>query len=170
MPKIGRFSIYSMLLAAIFLHITVLNYVKIFGAKPDLILMMVIFFALFLGARTGLEIGVVAGLLRDIFAFDLFGVNTVTLAISGLLIGMLNTKFFKESTLTQVILVFSFTIFSMLLHYALSSVLSRYSNIRIFDYFISSIIPNSIYTALLAAPVFSKLIDIYELNEPEDLL
>ena len=49
MYKITRFQIYLILFAALFLQGGVLNYVKIFGAKPDLLVIAVIFFGLFLG-------------------------------------------------------------------------------------------------------------------------
>ena len=54
MYKIARIQIYLILIAALFLQGGILNYIKIFGAKPDLLLMLVIFFGLFLGPAAGL--------------------------------------------------------------------------------------------------------------------
>jgi len=68
--KIKRLNIYFVLALALFLQVTVLNYVKISGTKPDLMLICVIFFGLFLGGGAGFEAGIIAGLLKDIFALD----------------------------------------------------------------------------------------------------
>ena len=171
MFKINRLHIYSLLAASLGIHLTVLNRIRIFGAEPDLMLIMLIFFALFLGWRRGLEIGVLAGFLKDIFAFDIFGVNTIAFAVTGFLAGAMNTKFFRESKVTQLALVFSFTIFSMWSQYLIVSFFSREPNsIAISDYLITSVLPASLYTSLISIPIFSKFIDIYNLKEPEDLL
>lgn len=166
----NRFEIYMALFAALAIHLTVLSYFRISGARPDLILLLVIFFALFLGGRMGLEIGIAAGLLKDIFAFDIFGVNMFILGMTGLLAGALNTKFFKEARGTQVMLVFAFSIFSMVLHYILATAVLRYVNLGLFDYLASSIIPASIYTAAAAFFLFPWLIELYGFQERRQFL
>jgi rod shape-determining protein MreD len=168
--KVTRLQIYSALLLALVVHMTVLHYFRIFGAKPDLLLLLVIFFGLFLGARMGLEVGIIAGLLKDIFAFDIFGVNMFVLGITGLLAGILNTKFYRESMATQATLVFSFSVFSMVLHYVLASSVLKFVNLSLFDYLGSSIIPAGIYTAIVAMPLFPKLIEIYGLADAQQFL
>jgi rod shape-determining protein MreD len=168
--KVTRLQVYFAVLAALAVHMTVLVHFKIFGAKPDLLLCLTIFFGLFLGARMGLEVGIVAGFLKDIFAFDVFGVNMFVMGMAGLLAGMLNTKFFRESMGTQVTLVFSLSIFSMALHYILAASVLKFVNLGLFDYLASSIIPASIYTAIVAIPLFPKLIDMYGLQNRQQFL
>ncbi len=170
MHKIGRLGAYMLLASAMLLHLTVLNRVKVFGAEPDLVLILVIFFALFGGARMGLEMGSVAGMLKDLFSCDTFGMNLIALGFTGFAIGILNAKFFKESKRTQAIIIFSSTIFALVIHYVLLTTLSDYSHLGLLDYIMSSIAPVSIYTVLAAMPIFSRLINLYHLNEPEDLL
>ncbi len=165
-----RSGAYLIIAAALFAHITVLNNVRIWGIKPDLILLSVIFFAIFFGPRAGLETGLVCGLLMDTFTFDIFGVNTVVLGITGLTTGILNKRFLKESRMTRLMLIFSFTVFSMLTHYAILSALSKYPSLGLTDYLLSSVIPAGIYTTLVSIPLFSKLSDIYKPEESEDLL
>lgn len=170
MYKINRFHIYIVLISALFLQVTVLNFLAIFGVKPDLVLISVIFFGLFLGPGAGLEFGLVAGLLKDIFALDYFGINAFIFCLTGLIVGVVNTRFFKESRMTQFVLVFSFTIFSMVLHYFLVYIFSRSLNINLADYLIISVLPASIYTSLVAIPIFSRFISMYNLKEQEELL
>ena len=129
--RIGRFSIYLLLIIALILQSTAIDYIKIFNAKPDLVLLLVIFFGLFFGPGVGLETGFFAGLLKDILSTDIFGINTLTLAVTGLIVGALSAKFSKESRITQTVLVFAFALFSMSIHYAVFSFLSNITLCRI---------------------------------------
>ncbi len=160
---------YLIIFVALFLQMTVLNYVKIFGSKPDLALIAVIFFGLFLGEGGGLESGIMAGLLKDVLALDFFGINAFILGLTGFIVGFLNTKFFKESKITEFVIVFSFTAFSMSIHFALVSVFSKSLVLNFFEYLTTSVMPTSIYTSLVAIPIFSKFIEIYNLKESEEL-
>lgn len=166
----NRFGAYLLILAALFMHLTVLNNIRVSGVEPDLILLCVIFFALFFGPRSGLETGLVAGALRDIFTFDIFGVNAFVLGMTGLAIGILNDRLLKESRMTRTMLIFSFTVFSMLAHYVILSAFSRYPSLGMADYLLSSVIPAAIYTTLVSIPLFSILTGIYKPKESDDLL
>lgn len=158
------------MIAAFFIQATVLDYMKIFNAKPDLVLMLVIFFAIFFGADIGIEAGFVCGLLKDIFSIDVFGVNIFTLAVTGLAVGILSPKFFKESKTAQILLVFAFALFSMFVHFLVSSIVSKIAYISPSEYFFELIIPVSIYTALISAVIFPMLIKTYRLKDNEEYL
>jgi rod shape-determining protein MreD len=132
--------------------------VSIFGIKPDLLLIFIVFFGLFLGWETGLESGIIAGFLKDIFTFYNFGVNAFIFGLMGFLAGILNTKFFKESKTTQIFLVLFFAVFSKFFLAGWHECLLTY------------ILPAGIYTALVSIPIFSKLIVVYGLKEHEDFL
>lgn len=170
MYKINKLPVYAILCVALFLHLEVLGHIRIFGAKPDLMLACVVFFGLFSGAFAGLHAGLFAGILQDVFALDFFGINTFILGLTGLLAGVLNTNFFKESKRTQCVLVFSFTAFSMILHYAIASLLSKWMTTDFAEYLFGSVVPTGIYTGLVAVPMFSKFIDMFNLRELEELL
>jgi rod shape-determining protein MreD len=164
------FRIFLALMAALVIHMTVLGYFNIFGARPDLLLILTIFFAIFLGGRSGLQAGIAAGFLKDIFAFDVFGVNMLVLGVTGFLVGILNDKFYSQSRGTQVGLVFSFSVFSMSLHYIIASSVLRFVNLGLLDYMISSILPASLYTAAVSFFVFPWLVKLYGLEERRQFL
>ena len=170
MYKIARLQIYLILLVALFLQGGIVNYITIFGAKPDLLLMCVLFFGLFLGPAAGLESGFAAGLLKDIFALDFLCINVVILGATGFIAGVVSTQFFKESKRMDFIFVFSFTIFSMLCHYAVVAIISNSMALDFSDFFMHSVIPTAIYTGLVAIPVYVKFLDIYNLKEAEEYL
>lgn len=170
MHKINRPLIYCIILSAALINITIGNRFQIFYARPDFVLICVVFFGLYFGEGLGLEAGLAAGLLEDMFALDFFGINAVVLAFTGLTAGLLGSKFFKESRLTQFLLVIFFTAFSMTLHFVIVMFLSKQLSVDFFEYFSGSIVSASLYTSLVSVPVFSKFIDIFRLKEMEDLL
>jgi rod shape-determining protein MreD len=168
--KIARFQIYLILISALFLQGSILNYVKVFGAKPDLLLIAVTFFGLFLGPAAGLESGFVAGLLKDVFALDFLWINAVILGLTGFIVGTINTQFFKESKRAFFLFVFFFTVFSMSLHYVIVALLPSSVALGFLEFFMNSIIPIAIYTGLVSIPICVKLLSVYNLKEAEDYL
>ncbi len=170
MHKIGRLQIYLVLALTLFVHLILLDHIKIFGIKPDLMLIPVIFFGLFLGAGKGLEAGLAAGLLKDLFAIDFFGINACVIGLTGLLAGVLGTKFSREFGKTQILLVIFLTAFSMTLHYALASIFLKWSCLGFGEYFAGFVLPTSIYTALVSIPILFKLMNMYEIRGSEEYL
>lgn len=170
MYKIARLQIYLILILALFLQGAVLNYFRIMGASPDLLLICVIFFGLFLGPAAGLESGFVAGLLIDIFALDFLWINAVIMAITGFTAGMINSQFSKESKRMEFIFVLFFTAFAMSLHFIMVRALSGPVLLKFSEFCIGSILPVAVYTGILSIPIYRKLLDVYNLREIEDYL
>ena len=170
MYKIARAQIYLILAAALFLQGGLINRIAICGAKPDLLVMCVIFFGLFLGPTAGLESGFAAGLLKDIFALDFLWINAVILGAAGFIAGAINTQFFRESKRADFICVFLGTIFSMSLHYGIAALISNSLSLDFAEFFMNSAIPAALYTALLSIPVYLRLLNIYNLKETEEYL
>ncbi|MFA6141773.1 MAG: rod shape-determining protein MreD [Candidatus Omnitrophota bacterium] len=170
MYKIKRAHVYLLIFAALILQAGVLNHLEILGSKPDLMTALVIFFGLFLGSGMGLGSGLLAGFLKDIFALDYFWMNTFTLGLTGLVVGAISAKFFKESKRAEFIIALVFTAFFMSLHYFFTLLFSKYLAIGYREYFFSSIIPGSIYTGLLSIPLYALLINSYNLKEVDDFI
>ena len=170
MYKIARLQIYLILVVALFLQGGILNYFAICGAKPDLLLICVVFFGLFLGPTAGLESGFVAGLLKDTFALDFLWINAIILGATGFIAGAVNTQLFKESKRADFIFVLIFTVFSMLIHYAIVAIISNSMALDFSDFFMNSVIPTAVYTGLVSIPVYVKFVNIYNLKEAEEYL
>lgn len=170
MHKIKRFPIYTILFFFLICQLTILNYIRVFGKSPDLVLICVIFFGLFFGWRLGLESGLISGFLIDIFAFDIFGMNAFIFGLVGLLSGALNTKFFKESKTTQFFLVLFFVCLSRCIHLISFSIFSKSQGMGLFNYLTGVALPNGVYTALISIVIFSKLISFFLPKEGEELL
>lgn len=147
-----------------------LNAFSIFGAKPDILAGLVIFFALLCGAGTGLEAGILAGALKDLLSLDYFGINAVSLGICGLVAGMAASKVSRDSGLSQFSIGSLFTAVSMSLHYSIASAVSGSGYPLFADIFISRIVPSSIYTGIFCVLIFRILSPAYGPDELEDLL
>jgi rod shape-determining protein MreD len=170
MHKVTRFQVFLAIFIALVVHMTILDRFNLFGAKPDLMLLLTIFFALFLGPRRGLEAGLLAGFMKDLFAFDVFGVNMLVLACTGFLAGAVNTNLYRESRSTQFGIVFVFSVTSMILHFIIASSVLRFVNLGLLDYLTSSIIPASFYTAVISFFVYPYLIEAYRLEDRRQFL
>jgi rod shape-determining protein MreD len=165
-----RSRLYFLLAAALLAQLTFMRLIMISGAEPDLMLIIVIFFGFFFGAGAGLEAGVAAGVLKDIFVIDFFGINALVYGTCGLLAGLISGKLNKDPKMSQFVLAAVFTAFSMSVHYILVSILSRGLALGYTEYLLSSILPVSAYTGLIAIPCFSKLTDFCGLRRLEELL
>ena len=161
---------YSMLVLALAVHLTVLGHIRIFGATPDLMLACVIFFGLFLGPAAGLESGFVSGALKDVFALDFFGINMFIFAVMGLLAGSLSANFSRESKRIRALLVMALTAASMVLHCILASVFSRSPAPGFTEYLATSVLPVSLYTALISIPIYVKLVNMYRMRGSEEYI
>jgi len=170
MPSVNRVSMYSILAALLLLHVTVLGHISICGFKPDILLIAVVFLALFFGSGVGFEAGIAAGIGKDMLAFDYMGANTLALGLTGLAVGAIHTKFFKESRLTRAVVVFFFSAFSMLVHLFLYNMMSKSGEIGFVDYTVSPLLPVSLYSSLAAIPVFSVLEGIFGVKKPQDII
>lgn len=158
------------MLLALLVNATVLDHFRIFGARPDLMIVCVTFFGLFLGRAAGLETGLVAGLLTDIFSLDYFGINLFVYGATGFLAGALKTSFVKESKRTQALTVFLCTAFSMCLHFSLASAFSRSIGFGFLEYLTTCVMPAGVFTSVISVPIFMKLSEMYNLREEDDLL
>lgn len=161
---------YLVLIVIFFLQVTILDFIKISNTKPDLSSLFVIFIAVFFGWGTGLEAGFISGLLKDLYSVDLFGINTVALAATGIVAGLLSPKFFRESRMTQFFIVFIFTLLYFFVHYFVSFAIYNTAYISLREYAFCSFIPVSLYTALISYFVFPFLIDKFGLKENTEYL
>ncbi len=102
---------------SLILQTTILPLLKIEGVMPDLILVLVVFTALFSSAFTGGAVGFTAGLLQDLLIGRYVGLCAYSGLLVGWLVGELESRFYKENPLVPVILVLMATLVSELVYY-----------------------------------------------------
>jgi rod shape-determining protein MreD len=76
-------------------------------AKPQLLILLVIFFNLYLGIRYGLYAAVLAGVITDSFTTNVFGLNVVAFIICAYMTTLLRKYiYYRGSRMSRLILVF----------------------------------------------------------------
>ncbi|HBV98758.1 MAG: rod shape-determining protein MreD [Peptococcaceae bacterium BICA1-7] len=104
---------------AIFLQVTLLNFFPLFGVKPDLILMLVVFNSFLKGSREGALVGLLGGVFIDLANGSYIGMNSLALMIVGYLVGFTESKIYKDSSIIIIFLVWVASLLDQLLTYIL---------------------------------------------------
>jgi len=168
---ITRLEAFSLIACATLLHITVLGGVRLFGAVPDLVFALVLFFGLFGERRVAVEAALFAGLMKDIFSSGPFGFNIITLVLVVLIASKIAPHFYRETTIAQGALTAVFFVCNASAYYLVRAVgtagsaflrdcLPSYP-----DYFIGSILPACCYTTVVAVVAFPALMESFRVNE-----
>ncbi len=99
---------------------TLLQIVSIGPVRPDLVLLLVIFFALYNEAQRGMYCGIILGLGVDILSAGILGINCLIFGGIGLFSGFLAERVYKNHFLTKGLLAFAGSIFSLSSYYLLA--------------------------------------------------
>ncbi|MBO5429292.1 MAG: rod shape-determining protein MreD, partial [Peptococcaceae bacterium] len=90
----------------IVLQDTVFNVISIAEGKPDFVLILVVFYALFHGPVQGGILGVVFGLMEDLMTGRFIGLNAICKGLTGFVIGILSERLYKNNFTIPVLTVF----------------------------------------------------------------
>jgi rod shape-determining protein MreD len=107
-------------LLALFLQTTFFRAYPLHGTIPDLLLVLVVFHALFNGAYKGTIYGVLCGLLEDLYVGRFIGINAISKGITAYVIGRLQVNVFKENIMVGILGVIGGTLLNFSLMFLLS--------------------------------------------------
>ena len=93
-----------------FLQVNVFSWFRIFGIMPNLFVILTLFIGLFYNKIAGVTYGIFFGILLDLFIGRKVGISAIMLGIIGLIGGIFDKNFSKESRLTIMVMVFFSTI------------------------------------------------------------
>lgn len=144
--------IVGIVVISIILQTTLFNYIEIRGIKPDLILIVVVFWSLARGSWAGMLIGFGGGLLQDCFSGALLGTNALTKTLLGFLIGLGTKTIYKEKFFTQISVLFGCTLLEGFLFFLLLTIFGL--NQPFLKVMSDLIIPLSFYNALVGPFIF----------------
>ncbi len=100
------------LVVTLVVQTTVLPLIAVAGARPDLLLLVVVSAGLLLGREHGVGMGFFAGLLQDLASGNVFGVNVLSKTAAGYVAGLVEQKVFKENVLLPLLAVILATVFN----------------------------------------------------------
>lgn len=135
------------------LQTTIMDYLSVYGVKPDLVMLLVIFNGFLLGPREGAFLGFAGGIIEDLFSGSYIGINALTKMVAGYLAGISGERLYKENSLVVSGVTFFSTTVGLLVNYLLLLYLKIH--MPFFHTLFRVILPTALYTAVLV-PFFYK--------------
>ncbi|MBN3038651.1 MAG: rod shape-determining protein MreD [Candidatus Omnitrophica bacterium] len=134
------------------LQCTVLNYLQVFKIKPDILLILVLFFSLYYGRFYALGVGVLCGLFAQATSGIGSGAVVFVYALGGLILAHLTSFIYKQNILSQMLISFIFTFLVYLSLFFTFHLLDIQPPLLNALFFV--ILPASFYTACIAPFLF----------------
>lgn len=123
--------------------------------KPNLLILLVVFFNLRLGIRYSLWVAFLAGFLKDSFAASPFGLHIFSFVVCSYVITLIKQYFYEAGyTFSRILLAFLATLFSNLLMYAV------YATSAVFDFHDVAwtiFFPELLITTVISVAAFHRL-------------
>ncbi len=135
---------------------TLLDYIAIYGVKPNILIVFVIVCALLRGDAEGSAVGFFAGLALDLMSGGLIGFYALLGYLLGVLSGSVNKRMFRDNILVVLFFTFVYSIAYETIVYILNNIMSGEMNL-IYP-FTRIILPEALYNCVSAIPVYGLLI------------
>jgi len=153
---------------ALLLELTVVPLFAIQGAKPDLFFILLAFYSFFIYPSRTPHFAVFLGLIRELFAGSLFGIETLAYGLSGLMLWFAVSKMERENLYNQGALLFMFSFLNLMILAILNMNLSDTS--LTFYPTLIKILSVSIYTCLVAPFLFEAIRRFLKMSPNRDFL
>ncbi len=143
------------LFAAVIIQIGLLDKIRLFNVKPDLILIIMVLASLVFDTWRALIFGLFCGVFKDVFGSALFGANTALFAALCLLILRLSREISIDNGYLKVALIF---IVSLAHNIAMGIIAISLGASIAFGIFLKIVVLGSVYTAAVS-PLAVRVID-----------
>lgn len=148
------FFVASIILIFLFMEIVFSTHFNFLQIKPDLLLLAVVFFTVYLGLTEGILSAITGGIFKDVFSVNSWGVNLLIFMSCALLISYFKKYIYRETAIT----IFTTALIVSLLNAILNYFISFSTQGLIFQgQFLWVILPEIILTAIFAPVVFFYL-------------
>ena len=139
------------IVVTIIIQSTLLPLIGIKGICPDILLVIVVSYALLSGKEKGVGMGFFAGLLQDLAFGSIFGINTLSKVATGYICGLAERKVFKEHVLLPVAATAVATVFNGLVMFMVLFMLGH--KVDVGSAIINNVVPLVGYNVIIAIPV-----------------
>ncbi len=155
----ARLVIYTILIFIfVTTQVTFLNFIEIFGVRPNLIIILIVSIALLEGRNQGGTVGFFAGLCLDAVIGVALGYHALIGMLLGISLGNINKRFFKENIFIMAICTFISTILFesavILVSYALGLRMNYIESLN------NIILPEAAINTLLGMIIFFLIVRI----------
>ncbi|QCX32491.1 rod shape-determining protein MreD [Caloramator sp. E03] len=103
---------------AIVIQQSLISSINIFGAKFDIVYVLIICFSLLRNELESVVFALICGIIRDSFFPFVFGINCIIYIITAFLLAKLQKRIYRDSLIIPVFFTFVFTILKTILYYS----------------------------------------------------
>lgn len=120
--------------------------------SPNLLLIVTFIYGFMRGKRNGMIVGLICGLLIDLFFCEVVGFNALLYMTIGYVNGMFNKIFFEEDVTLPILLITGSDLFYNIVFYIIRFLFR--SRVDFFYYFIHIMLPELIFTVLITVFIY----------------
>ncbi|MEJ2535796.1 MAG: rod shape-determining protein MreD [Calditrichia bacterium] len=139
---------------ALLLQLTLVKYIQIYNWRPDLLLIVLVAFALQKGPNIGMTAGFLVGLVQDILSTQYLGLTALSKTVAGFLAGSLRGKFAARTEF--LLTLFICGLMHDLIYFFINTLGENFSFQSLVVLYT---IPNLTYTIIIGV-VFSYFVDV----------
>lgn len=150
----------AILIVVLVIQTTIFPFFKIYNVMPDLMITVVVSFALLASPTTGMIIGFYSGILQDIMFGSIIGLNALIYMVAGYLVSYIFQGFYKDKVLVPLSALITGIIVKELL--MLVSMFFMRLSIDIKTVILKIMIPELIYSALFMIINFNLISKLYK--------
>jgi len=148
------------IIATALIHATWLDAVRVEGVLPDLILLLVVYFAIAFDEERAMYTGVIGGLFQDVASTTSIGHNVLCYVLVAYATGRIANRLVTENPAVKTGLVLCAALIHGLLHSALFYVAQP--QLASIGDIIGRIVPTAFYTAIATPIIFFMLDKIFQ--------
>ncbi len=137
---------------ALVLQATVFDFIRILGAKPDLVMIMAVLYGFIYGSREGAYFGFLSGLLVDFSVGHYIGFNALANMGAAYAGGLAEANLYKENSLIAAFVVLLSTIAGQTICYLLLLIIGI--QVSPINGFLQVIFPVALYNTILTPLVY----------------
>jgi rod shape-determining protein MreD len=145
-------------IVSLILQTTILPFLRLGGVIPDLLLVLVIFTAIFYGSLAGGVVGLTAGLMQDLLGGHYLGLGALSGFVVGYLMGGLERRVNIDNVLVTFSLVLAGSFVAGVVYSLGQGILDSSLSIRLLWRLSAS---GALYDACLAALLFRPLVRLF---------
>lgn len=150
--------LFIVLYLALIVQTTLIDYIKVFNIKPNLVLALIVCVALIRGDKEASFFGLAAGLLQDILCGLSIGPYALMGFIVGFALGGFNKRFYRDNVFVCAIITFVVSIIYEGIIILPTIPLSDYQ--LILQLIKSDIIVEALYNVVISIPVYILILKI----------
>ena len=145
---------------------TLLQGLQIRGIIPNTAIVIIVSYALLRGSVEGAIVGLCSGLLQDIFFGNSIGYYALLGMVTGYLCGRAHQEFYRDNYFLPLVLCTAATFLYETTIYFISFLFR--GDIHFLYYLLNTILPETVYTAIISAFIYKLLFWINEKLEQKE--